>query len=144
MLGSASPICWKMVSPLEASAPKAAMNPSMASLPLMVSGPAPEKAIASPKLTDFLAGAGGGGGGVAGEDPSVGGSSAARTTTVARRLETAANLFGRALVTDFMATDCIFVLGVVVCCLFRSRATRAPGDLGFDPLGLLPDKGAPE
>merc|ERR1719409_168183 len=124
MLGSASPICWKTVSPLEASAPKAAMNPSMASLPLMVSGPAPEKAIASPKLTDFLAGAGGGGGGVAGEDPSVvGGSSAARTTTVARRLETAANLFGRALVTDFMATDCIFVLGVVVLCLFRSRAT---------------------
>merc|ERR1719331_1801499 len=115
MLGSASPICWKTVSPLEASAPKAAMNPSMASLPLMVSGPAPEKAIASPKLTDFLAG--GGGGGVAGEDPSVvGGSSAARTTTVARRLETAANLFGRALVTDFMATDCIFVL----CCLFVS------------------------
>merc|ERR1719181_44977 len=121
MLGSASPICWKTVSPLEASAPKAAMNPSMASLPLMVSGPEPEKAIASPKLTDFLAG--GGGGGVAGEDPSVGGSSAARTTTVARRLETAANLFGRALVTDFMATDCIFVLCVVVVCLFRSRAT---------------------
>merc|ERR1719420_1045940 len=120
MLGSASPICWKTVSPLEASAPKAAMNPSMASLPLMVSGPAPEKAIASPKLTDFLAG----GGGVAGEDPSVvGGSSAARTTTVARRLETAANLLGRALVTDFMATDCIFVLSVVVVCLFRSRAT---------------------
>merc|ERR1719506_3146053 len=117
MLGSASPICWKMVSPLEASAPKAAMTPGMASLPLIVSGPAPEKAIASPKLTDFLAGAGGGGGGVAGEDPSVvGGSSAARTTTVARRLETAANLFGRALVTDFMATDCIFVL----CCLFVS------------------------
>merc|ERR1719331_3608095 len=50
MLGSASPICWKTVSPLEASAPKAA-----------------------------------------------------------------ANLLGRALVTDFMATDCIFVLGVVVC-----------------------------
>ena len=68
MLGSASPICWKTVSPLEASAP-AAMNPSMASLPLMVSGPAPEKAIASPKLTDFLAGAGGGGGGVAGKIP---------------------------------------------------------------------------
>merc|ERR1719181_2144334 len=113
MLGSASPICWKTVSPLEASAPKAAMNPSMASLPLMVSGPEPEKAIASPKLTDFLAGAGGG---VAGEEPSVvGGSSEARTTTVARRLETAANLLGRALVTDFMATDCIFVLGVVVC-----------------------------
>merc|ERR1719331_3704202 len=85
------------------------MNPSMASLPLMVSGPEPEKAIASPKLTDFLAGAGGGGGGVAGEEPSVvGGSSEARTTT-------AANLLGRALVTDFMATDCIFVLGVVVC-----------------------------
>merc|ERR1719155_326971 len=109
MLGSASPICWKTVSPLEASAPKAAMNPSMASLPLMVSGPEPEKAIASPKLTDFLAGAGGGGGGVAGEEPSVvGGSSEARTTTVA-------NLLGRALVADFMATDCIFVLGVVVC-----------------------------
>merc|ERR1719331_3074636 len=115
MLGSASPICWKTVSPLEASAPKAAMNPSMARLPLIVSGPEPEKAIASPKLTDFLAGAGGGGG-VAGEEPSVvGGSSEARTTTVARRLETAANLLGRALVTDFMATDCIFVLGVVVC-----------------------------
>merc|ERR1719353_2363661 len=122
MLGSASPICWKTVSPLEASAPKAAMNPSMASLPLMVSGPEPEKAIASPKLTDFLAG---GGGGVAGEEPSVGGSSAARTTTVARRLETAANLFGRALVTDFMATDCIFVLGVVVCFVQGRRCARA-------------------
>merc|ERR1719258_500211 len=73
MDGSASPPCWKMVSPEEASAPRAAMKPSMASLPLMVSGPAPEKAIASPKLTDFLAGAGGGGGGVAGEDAGVSG-----------------------------------------------------------------------
>merc|ERR1712241_1593543 len=65
MDGSASAICWKMVSPEAASAPKAAMNPSIASLPLMVSGAGPEKAMASPKPTSFLAGGGGGGGGVA-------------------------------------------------------------------------------
>merc|ERR1719390_89897 len=63
MDGSASPTCWKMVSPEEASAPRAAMKPSMASLPLMVSGAEPEKAMASPRLTDLAAGAGGGGGG---------------------------------------------------------------------------------
>merc|ERR1719247_3425773 len=37
MEGSASPTCWKTVSPAEASAPKAAMKTSMANLPLTVS-----------------------------------------------------------------------------------------------------------
>merc|ERR1712151_509325 len=50
MEGSASPICWKTVSPEEASAPKAAMKPSMANLPLTVSGALPAKAMASPKV----------------------------------------------------------------------------------------------
>merc|ERR1719263_1414039 len=63
MDGSASPTCWKMVSPEEASAPRAAMKPSMASLPLMVSGAEPEKAMASPMLMVLAAGGGGGGGG---------------------------------------------------------------------------------
>merc|ERR1719486_503531 len=63
MDGSASPTCWKMDSPEAASAPRAEMKPSMAKRPLMVSGPAPEKAMASPKETDFFTGAGGGGGG---------------------------------------------------------------------------------
>merc|ERR1712203_388245 len=73
MDGSASPTCWKMVSPEEASAPRAAMKPSMASLPLMVSGAEPEKAMASPRLTDLAAGAGGGGGGVAASEAGVSG-----------------------------------------------------------------------
>merc|ERR1712203_78931 len=63
MEGSASPTCWKTVSPEEASAPKAAMKPSMANLPLTVSGALPAKAMASPKVGAF--GAGGWGGGVA-------------------------------------------------------------------------------
>merc|ERR1711920_385295 len=61
MEGSASPICWKTVSPEEASAPKAAMKPSMANLPLMVSGALPAKAMASPRVGAFGAGGGGGG-----------------------------------------------------------------------------------
>ncbi len=87
--GSASPTCWKIVSPEEASAPKAAMKPSMAKRPLMVSGPEPEKAMVSPKVTSFLAGGGGGGGGVAelpsGAEVLASGSGAARTTTLEER-----------------------------------------------------------
>merc|ERR1719182_217113 len=81
MEGSASPTCWKTVSPEEASAPKAAMKPSMANLPLTVSGALPAKAMASPKVGAF--GAGGGGGGVAALPSGAGtfGSSAARTAT---------------------------------------------------------------
>merc|ERR1712203_658563 len=58
MEGSASPTCWKTVSPEEASAPKAAMKPSMANLPLTVSGALPAKAMASPKVGAFGAGGG--------------------------------------------------------------------------------------
>merc|ERR1719454_325948 len=86
MEGSASAICWKTVSPEEASAPKAAMKPSIAKRPLMVSGAGPEKAMASPKDTSFFTGGGGGGGVDSGEAgaglDSCGGSGAARTTTV--------------------------------------------------------------
>merc|ERR1719506_1636437 len=91
MEGSASPTCWKTVSPEEASAPKAAMKPSMANLPLTVSGALPAKAMASPKVGAF--GAGGGGGGVAALPSGAGtfGSSAARTATNLARL-TAAGL----------------------------------------------------
>merc|ERR1712072_650768 len=90
MDGSASPTCWKMDSPEAASAPRAEMKPSMAKRPLMVSGPAPEKAMASPKETDFFTGAGGG---VAAELEAsvVGGSSEARTTTRLARLTLAAS-----------------------------------------------------
>merc|ERR1739847_117463 len=85
MDGSASPTCWKMDSPEAASAPRAEMKPSMAKRPLMVSGPAPEKAMASPKEMDFFTG---GGGGVAAELEAsvVGGFSEARTTTRLARL----------------------------------------------------------
>merc|ERR1719174_1755174 len=87
MEGSASPTCWKTVSPEEASAPKAAMKPSMANLPLTVSGALPAKAMASPKVGAFGAG-GGGGGGVAALPSGAGtfGSSAARTATNLARL----------------------------------------------------------
>merc|ERR1711924_225923 len=73
---------------MDGSAPRAAMKPSIAKRPLMVSGPAPENAMASPKDTSFLAGGGGGGGGgVAEFADSVGaGSSAERTTTRPARL----------------------------------------------------------
>lgn len=47
---------------MDSSAPRAATNASMASLPLMSSGAGPEKAINSPNPGVF--GAGGGGGGV--------------------------------------------------------------------------------
>merc|ERR1719353_2179137 len=66
---------------MEAPASKAAMKPSMANLPLTVSGALPAKAMASPKVGAF--GAGGGGGGVAALPSGAGtfGSSAARTAT---------------------------------------------------------------
>merc|ERR1719331_2421029 len=87
MEGSSVPTCWKTVSPEEASAPKAAMKPSMANLPLTVSGALPAKAMASPKVGAFGAG-GGGGGGVAALPSGAGtfGSSAARTATNLARL----------------------------------------------------------
>merc|ERR1711904_659382 len=104
MDGSASPTCWKMDTPEAASAPRAEMKPSMAKRPLMVSGAAPEKAMASPKEMDFFTG-GGGGGGVAAELEAsvVGGFSEARTTTRLARLTLAAStLLGRALVKFFI------------------------------------------
>merc|ERR1719517_408461 len=117
MDGSASPTCWKMDSPEAASAPRAEMKPSMAKRPLMVSGPAPEKAMASPKETDFFTGAGGGGGGgVAAELEAsvVGGSSEARTTTRLARLTLAAStLLGRALVKFFIPVA-VFIFFVVL------------------------------
>merc|ERR1719158_2401190 len=132
MDGSASPTCWKMDSPEAASAPRAEMKPSMAKRPLMVSGPAPEKAMASPKETDFFTGAGGGGGGgVAAELEAsvVGGSSEARTTTRLARLTLAAStLLGRALVKFFIpvAVFIFFVVLVVVFSLnFGARATAS-------------------
>merc|ERR1719221_1394524 len=120
MDGSASPTCWKMDSPEAASAPRAEMKPSMAKRPLMVSGPAPEKAMASPKETDFFTGAGGGGGGVAAELEAsvVGGSSEARTTTRLARLTLAAStLLGRALVKFFIPVA-VFIFFVVLVVVF--------------------------
>merc|ERR1719264_1328498 len=85
MEGPASPTCWKTVSPEEASAPKAAMKPSMANLPLTVSGALPAKAMASPKVGAF--GAGGGGGGGVAALPSAAGTATnlARLTRLALR-----------------------------------------------------------
>merc|ERR1719261_1380222 len=111
MEGSASPICWKTVSPEEASAPKAAMKPSMANLPLTVSGALPAKAMASPKVGAFGAGGGGGGGGVAALPSGAGtsfGSSAARTATNLARLTRLALMPLGARATEVLAMDLVW------------------------------------
>merc|ERR1719261_1039826 len=108
MEGSASPICWKTVSPEEASAPKAAMKPSMANLPLTVSGALPAKAMASPKVGAFGAG---GGGGVAALPSGAGtsfGSSAARTATNLARLTRLALMPLGARATEVLAMDLVW------------------------------------
>merc|ERR1719353_2397297 len=99
MEGPASPTCWKTVSPEKASAPKAAMKPSMANLPL--------KAMASPKVGAF--GAGGGGGGVAALPSGAGtfGSSAARTATNLARLTRLALRPRGARAKEVVATDLV-------------------------------------
>merc|ERR1719478_1119192 len=125
MEGSASPICWKTVSPEEASAPKAAMKPSMANLPLMVSGALPAKAMASPRVGAF--GAGGGGGGVAALPSGAGvlfGSSAARTATNLARLTRLALRPLGARATEVLATDLVAnILASLFCFFVLLRAT---------------------
>merc|ERR1719421_1323411 len=102
-------------SPEEASAPKAAMKPSMANLPLTVSGALPAKAMASPKVGAFGAG-GGGGGGVAALPSGAGtsfGSSAARTATNLARLTRLALMPLGARATEVLATD--LVANILAC-----------------------------
>merc|ERR1719201_2139156 len=108
MEGSASPTCWKTVSPEEASAPKAAMKPSMANLPLTVSGALPAKAMASPKVGAFGAGGGGGGGGAAlPSGAGTFGSSAARTATNLARWTRLALRPRGARAKEVVATDLV-------------------------------------
>merc|ERR1711959_883331 len=98
MEGSASPICWKTVSPEEASAPKA---------------------MASPKVGAFGAG---GGGGVAALPSGAGtsfGSSAARTATNLARLTRLALMPLGARATEVLATD--LVANILACFVLLLR-----------------------
>merc|ERR1711990_45516 len=138
MDGSASPTCWKMVSPEEASAPRAAMKPSMASLPLMVSGALPAKAMASPRVGAFGAGGGGGGGGVAALPSGAGvlcGSSAARTATNLARLTRLALRPLGARATEVLATDLVAnILASLFCFFVLLRATVVDDCFRFLPM----------
>merc|ERR1719174_1297132 len=90
---------------MEGSAPKAAMKPGMANLPLTVSGALPAKAMASPEVGAF----GAGGGGVAALPSGAGtfGSSAARTATNLARLTRLALRPRGARAKEVVATDLV-------------------------------------